>query len=154
MIFWLLTERLHKVCACFYKNQKQELVLKWSTWIFLFDPCKNLYFYLFFASFTTNAQWQLVKHVQPLIHDHVSTESNGMMGSVLPLQMILFNLFSPHIFTNKFDIDIMYRLIKFLVPLMYCQAQPQPQLQLSWAELALISAKTLTTNPPPTHPGK
>lgn len=64
-----------------------------------------------------NAQWQLVKHVQPLIHDHVSTESNGMMGSVLPLQMILFNLFSPHIFTNKFDIDIMYRLIKFLVPL-------------------------------------
>ena len=27
-----------------------------------------------------------------------------------------------------------------------CQAQPQPQLQLSWAEIALISSKT------PTHP--
>ena len=37
----------------------------------------------------------------------------------------------------------------------YCQAQPQ--LQLSWAELALISAKTLTTHQPtnpPVHPGK
>ena len=36
----------------------------------------------------------------------------------------------------------------------YCQAQPQPQLQLSWAEIALISAKFVTTHPPPTHPGK
>ena len=28
----------------------------------------------------------------------------------------------------------------------YCQAQPQPQLQLSWAEIALISAKFITTH--------
>ena len=29
-----------------------------------------------------------------------------------------------------------------------CQAQPQPQLQLSWAEIALISSNT----PTPIHP--
>ena len=30
----------------------------------------------------------------------------------------------------------------------FCQAQPQPQLQLCWAEIALISSKT------PTHPDR
>ena len=39
----------------------------------------------------------------------------------------------------------------------FCQAQPQPQLQLSWAELALTSNSTPTTHPatqPPDHPQK
>ena len=60
-----------------------------------------------------------------------------MIGSVLPLQMILFNLFSPHIFTNKFDIDIMYRLIKFLVPL-----------KLNISDVSLASVKDCPRNLP------
>ena len=31
--------------------------------------------------------------------------------------------------------------------LTFCQAQPQPQHKLSWAEIALISAKPSTTHP-------
>ena len=36
----------------------------------------------------------------------------------------------------------------------FCQAQPKPQLQLSWAEIALISSNTPTTRHPPGIVGK
>ena len=65
-----------------------------------------------------------------------------------------------HMLDMMFRVDILQRDLVIIKThtvvgrkerLIFCQAQPQPQLQLSWAEIALISSKTPT---PPTHPDK
>ena len=61
------------------------------------------------------------------------------------------SIFRPNFYVFL-HISVTHKDILAQKDLEFCQAQPQPQLQLSWAEIALFSTNRATLLHPPTHP--
>ena len=104
-----------------------------------------------------------------LLHNLVTTYSKLIHDLFTPCSQPNIYLLLVHILFNTFHdfSQVIYDLFWTCLRLIrksfinfsqlvqdFCQAQPEPQLQLSWAEIALFSNKRTTHPPghPPTHP--